>query len=141
MPRRIPPIPAVVLDAAVRDFDAKVQNFTKKIVPERLLTFYTRLSLEVLRNVVFLTPVDTGRARGNWQLTVGSPAEGQRDDFKNRDAVSEAAAVLGNLKGLDVVWVSNNVPYIVYLERGSSQQAPAGMVAVTLATIGAAFEG
>jgi hypothetical protein len=139
MPRRGPPISAGVLDAAIADFNAKVRNFARKVVPEQTLTFYTRLGLEVLRNVVFLTPVDTGRARGNWQLTIGSPAIGQRDDFKSRDVVSEGAAVLGNMKGLEVVWISNNVPYIGLLERGSSRQAPAGMVAVTLATIGQTF--
>ena len=28
---------------------------------------------EVFSNIIQMTPVDTGRARGNWQCTIGAP--------------------------------------------------------------------
>ena len=35
--------------------------------------------LELFGSVIKDTPVDTGRARGNWQTTIGTPANGQTD--------------------------------------------------------------
>jgi hypothetical protein len=120
----------------VQDFNAKVRRFANRLVPELVGVFYRRISLEILRGVVFLTPVDTGRARGNWQLTLVDPANGERSDWDKRDPVREGAALLAAMKELQVVWVSNNVSYIRYLEQGSSDQSPAGMLAVTMNAIG-----
>ncbi len=35
----------------------------------------------------------------------------------------------------DTIWISNNLPYIVKLEEGHSQQAPQGMVALSIAEV------
>ncbi len=44
-------------------------------------------------------------------------------------------AGLKNLKDLgafQIVYIANNVNYIIYLEDGTSKQAPEGMVAITM---------
>lgn len=66
------------------------------------------------------TPVDTGFARANWYGGIG--AEG------TLDASGTAAAA----KAGAVIVIVNNAPYIGALEDGWSQQAPEGMVKVTL---------
>ncbi|URA07002.1 virion structural protein [Xanthomonas phage Elanor] len=75
------------------------------------------------------TPVDTGRLRGNWQTTINSPATAAigRNDPSGGAAMAEAVANLGSL--VDVVWFSNNLPYVQTIEYdGHSRQAPEGMV-------------
>jgi hypothetical protein len=80
------------------------------------------------------TPVDTGWARANWIPNIGSPVKKPRG---SRDAVGRAsssqergvATVLATYtisKGK--VYISNPVPYIVFLNEGTSKQAPAGFV-------------
>lgn len=80
------------------------------------------------------TPVDTGWARNNWAIQVGSP---RTDPIGSRERASEARGVQEQSKasifGYQVesqtqVFITNNVPYITRLNQGSSQQAPAGFV-------------
>ena len=57
-------------------FAAEVKQFTDKT--ERLLRVIPRkIALELLRRLIMRTPVDSGRARGNWQASVGTPATGE----------------------------------------------------------------
>ena len=96
-----------------------------------------KIALQALSGVVNRTPVDTGRARGNWQTTVGQPALGQVDgtDKDGSPTIEDGLSALVNLEPFDQVWITNNVPYIEALENGHSDQAPAGMLAVTVASI------
>lgn len=88
---------------------------------------------EVFSNIIQMTPVDTGRARGNWQCTIGSPFVGEDAS----GSVMKAQIVIPRRAG-SVVYLTNNVPYIGKLEYdGHSRQAPAGMVRVSVAL----FEG
>lgn len=80
--------------------------------------------VECLRQLTISTPVDTGRARWGWFVTVGSPSteippEGQYSipDVTSRANVSVSADV--------AAYIANNVPYIVELNDGSSKQQPA----------------
>jgi len=85
--------------------------------------------LELFKLVIYATPVDSGRLRGNWQTTVNTPAtaEIERTDSNGGLALAEAMANLGGL--LDVVWFTNNLPYAERIEYdGWSRQAPEGMV-------------
>lgn len=92
------------------------------------------ICLDLLSGIVMKTPVDTGRARGNWQASIGSPrmtqlettdANGDVTIAAGQDAVSQAP---GN-----VFWITNNLPYIMRLEyEGWSNQAPRGMARLTI---------
>lgn len=85
--------------------------------------------LEIGERVIARSPVDTGAFRGNWNY-----------GLETRDAFFNAARVgkeLNNLEELPqkaagfVHYVSNHAPYGPALERGHSQQAPQGVVALT----------
>lgn len=80
-------------------------------------------------NVITATPVDQGTAKGNWQAGVGSPVTGVLDvqDPSGQATIAKAAEAIPEKAG-NVVYLSNNLPYIKKLEYGHSQQAPAGMV-------------
>ena len=95
-------------------------------------------------SIVKKTPVDTGRARGNWNITVGHddtlPKENTVPQFKSVEEVPK-------VEGDETIYISNNLPYITKLEYGGypnppkkgsgktingySKQAPEGMVGVT----------
>jgi hypothetical protein len=90
-----------------------------------------KISLDVTANLIESTPRDTGWAANNWIPAIGSPVE---EPAGSRDAVSGAAqsagqaALLGYRIELGRVFIANNVPYILPLNDGHSQQAPAGFI-------------
>lgn len=92
-----------------------------------------KVAADMFGRVVLRTPVDTGRARGNWQITFNVPAEGtsQQVDPTGRGAISEITAKAAQWKD-GAIWLTNNLPYIERLEYGWSKQAPAGMARVTV---------
>jgi hypothetical protein len=114
----------------LRRFGEKVNGNASRVV--------RGVALELLRGVVMDTPVDTGRARANWQTTVGSPALGDYD-YKGgpgaaaNEAISDGTQTIQAVEGDAAIFLTNNLPYIVLLEEGHSQQAPAGMVRKNIA--------
>ena len=126
------------LDRSLQQFNDAVDEFSKKI-PDRLVELQQKIGLEALRRIVYKTPVDTGRARGNWQVTIDKPAVGVLVPAI-ADPVGQGGLMLADLPPFTTVWITNNVPYIKYLEDGSSKQAPQGMVSVTLGELKAMFE-
>lgn len=108
--------------------------------------FKRMLALVALAKVVEKSPVDTGRFRGNWQVTTGHPATGEvgsADDAWDQSPPGSAAGTamaahqgqIGGLQPGDSIYLTNNVPYAGALEYGHSQQAAQGMVAVTVAEL------
>ena len=53
-------------------------------------------------------------------------------DAQGQSTIDKGLAILTGLPAFSVVWLSNNLDYILFLEEGSSRQAPQGMVAVTV---------
>jgi len=90
---------------------------------------------EVLRGVVLKTPVDTGRARGNWQVSVTSPPSTELNavDRSGGGTIAEGLSKMSEQRGGNAIWIVNNLPYIEALESGHSRQAgPGVMVAATI---------
>ncbi|RON86754.1 hypothetical protein [Pseudomonas fluorescens] len=76
-----------------------------------------------------------GRFRGNWQFSIGTPAEGELDQVDPAGGVTLAKLRLQveHLTIGQTAYIVNNLPYAVPLEYGHSKQAPGGMVRITLA--------
>lgn len=77
---------------------------------QRLESAMRKVILDTHQSVVFMTPVDTGRARAGWSST----------------------NAVGSFRIGATFTVSNPVVYIEALENGHSTQAPHGMVAVSI---------
>jgi hypothetical protein len=127
------------------------------------------ITLALFSGIIKATPVDAGgdiaghvggRARGNWQTSVGTPATGTVDslDASGANAIGQISANMGGAG--KVTWLTNNLPYIAVLEfglypnppkhgtrlkgggyeirsiGGYSRQAPAGMIRINMARIG-----
>ena len=93
------------------------------------------IKLELFSSVIKDTPVDTGRARGNWQTSVSAP---KTNTIERRGEAGSLNEMRNNLGGLDsTTYLTNNLPYIEALEHGHSIQArsPDGMVRKNIARI------
>lgn len=98
-------------------------------------------------SIVKKTPVDTGRARANWNISVGNVDTSTTKETLKTDLKYGESSI--NSNGDESIFISNNLPYITTLEYGGypnppksksgktengySKQAPEGMVGVTLA--------
>ena len=91
--------------------------------------------IEIGTSVIRLSPVDTGRFKGNWQFTVGAPSNQSIDTFDKagHGTIATLVAEVSKLEAGQVAYIVNNLVYGVPLEYGHSDQAPAGMVQITLA--------
>lgn len=75
-----------------------------------------------------------GRFRGNWQLSLGSPAATVLDRIDKDGAATIAAHgdAMRAAKAGDVIYLVNNLAYAKRIEEGWSGQAPIGVVARTV---------
>lgn len=83
------------------------------------------------------TPVDTGWARANWVPSIGAPvtgtagtrAQAEAGQLSGGSAAGVAKVVTGySHLGQGAIYITNNVPYILTLDGGSSKQAPKGFI-------------
>lgn len=91
------------------------------------------------------TPVDTGFARNSWTVGINDPNVARqaaaRQDAEDADvevnSLDEAQLRILGAKATngDVVYLVSNAVYMRALEFGHSQQAPNGMVRLTMANI------
>lgn len=96
-----------------------------------------KLALDIVANLVRApneggTPVKTGWARANWIPKIGTPVtrpSGSPTSVSGaaqQTGVAEIAATYHFKKG--AIYISNNVPYILKLNEGSSKQAAKGFI-------------
>jgi hypothetical protein len=108
---------------------------------DNLKTVVRVIALEALKRVVMRTPVLSGRARGNWGVSIGNSPSFQVDtsvDKSGTVTISKGESVIATYEQVDgfpVISLLNNLPYINRLENGYSKQSPAGMVAITVAEL------
>lgn len=100
-----------------------------------------RLELRAWQALTSANPVDTGFSRSSWTPTIGSAIEGAKMRPTERGAAISAASTslaataaaareIASSYTLPQgrVFITNPVPYIVFLNEGSSSQAPAKFV-------------
>lgn len=85
------------------------------------------ITLELFSSVIKDTPVDTGRARGNWQTSLGAPKDGEVSRNGDGPALAEVASETAKFGMGKVIFLANGLPYILRLEYGWSKQQPGGM--------------
>ena len=118
-------------------FVREVDIFSSKLVPAEVRRFTANTALAVLNGVVMTTRVKTGRARGNWQLGIGSNPSGEtgRTDKEGAATLLDGAAKLKTLLPFVPVFITNNVPYILILNDKLGDK----MIERTLAQVRVAF--
>lgn len=130
----------------VESFNQALRDFARKHLPAQVAVMERKVCLEGLRRLVEKTPVDTGRARGGWQVGIAEHPRGQTDRLDDTVSADESptvaagSAVIAEIKMPVKCIIANNVEYIEALENGHSQQAPNGMLGLTVQELGTMFK-
>lgn len=91
--------------------------------------------IELGGSLIRMSPVDTGRFRGNWQFSVDTPASGTLDEADPSGSAATARLIGDSIAfhAGESAFIVNNLPYAIPLEFGHSDQSPGGMVRITVA--------
>lgn len=118
-----------------KEFELELKKFVEKIVPDQVVIFHKKITMELLRSIALKNPVDTGFSRGNWQAGLSTNEETIADPITGVESVVQRELPkIESLKAYAVTYLFNNAHYIVFLENGHSQQAPEGFVAISVAS-------
>ena len=139
------------------DFGGQLQSFADR-VGIKFDKVVRKVVIDMTRELVMATPVDTGMARSAWFWgmsrvttvpsmdvskvvkqkrfeTIGGKKVYYRDSNASRnggESIARSLEFASGLKAGGVFYITNNLPYIMRLEYGSSSQAPGGMARKTV---------
>lgn len=106
-------------------------------VERNAVTVVKEVAKAIAPVLVYATPVDTSRARVNWQAGIGTipsdvlfpqPSKPPSADYGGQVAVAAIIATANQYAGGSYLAIANNAPYIQRLNRGWSSQAPSAFV-------------
>ena len=134
---------------------AELGDFSKRIavlaasLEEGVHRTVRKAALAADQAIVLATPVDTGRARANWVVSINAPAAGEQPTPASPAAGAaqalgqgqEEIGRYGTSSSHSAIHITNNLPYIGRLNAGSSAQAPAGFVEEAVQAAVAAVRG
>lgn len=111
------------------------------VVEEQLSQRVRVIAIAMLNEIVLRSPVDTGRFRGNNIVSVGAPvyASTLSVDPAGAETIQNGVRAVTGLEPYTQVFIQNNLPYAGPLEDGHSQQAPAGIYAVSFNGVAEAY--
>lgn len=101
-----------------------IHNFAK-ITEDKIEQIFRLSAIQLFKSVILKTPVDTGRARSNWQTEIGKFSKGEIDHIKNNEAL--IADMINKVNEGTIAqgyFLANNLPYIQKLEYGGYPLAP-----------------
>jgi len=111
-----------------RGFDADLRQWANTVPDQVILQHTQRLAVLALRSLVKSTPVDTGRARGAWLVSLTSPT-GQQTKAKSKEGegtIVKGQAKIHGARPYQIIWIFNNTSYIRILDEGGFVPANPG---------------
>jgi len=134
-----------------QEFNRHVADFMRKSTLPAAIVI-KKFAFDLLAKIIKHTPVDTGRARGGWlpamerlagdtgkvaviNISGGSKNFDQQavEEGKTEgDFIDNTNNMFGREQWVEII---NGVEYVIYLEYGHSQQAPYGMVRLSMREI------
>lgn len=98
-----------------------------------VMLYRKRVALDVFSRVILDTPVLSGRARGNWFASLDIPDEHVDLNLFDKSGATTVQNMIrvvnaASSEPFGIIWLTNNLPYILRLENGWSKKAPQGMV-------------
>lgn len=120
---------------SIRQFEANIDKWIDA-AGDGLVDCVEIFAGKVQTAIVKGSPVDTGRFRGNWQVTANKPplhALNQYDKDGSKTIAEGKRAIHAIMRGggaVRSIHFSNMLIYANALEYGHSKQAPAGVVGI-----------
>lgn len=106
---------------------------------DEVLEEIRKFAMKVDRGVVMRTPVDVGRLRANWQVSLNQPIKTSTEDLDRSGGptIAKALSVISRIdKTTSTVHITNNLVYAIPIENGHGvHNNPGVMVAATLAIL------
>lgn len=117
----------------VQEVNESIRLATTEAPKETTRRVHRAIALESLRRIMQKTPVDTGRLRGNWQVTTGQIAGGVVDVTPQETtytgspppialvgsaAFAQGEAEIAKTPAFSETFISNNLPYAAIVEFG-----------------------
>lgn len=102
---------------------------------QKLLKVAQNSLMRVGGSIVAKSPVDSGRFKNNWLAAYGAADTSTTEsiDKSGSQAIGRLDAKLNGLAAGQVFYFTNSLPYAERLEYGWSEQAPSGMVRLSVA--------
>lgn len=119
---------------------AKWTRHAAQVTENNVAQVVRKCALVIDGAVVLATPVDTGRARSNWVVSLDQPVTTTREPYRpgkarstegenSRAALAQGQMAIARYTPQNrEIFITNNLPYIGRLNNGYSGQAPAGFV-------------
>jgi hypothetical protein len=91
------------------NFGREIAKYAQR-TGKRIEQVVRAVAVQTLSGIVKDTPVDTGRLRGNWQTSAGTPIYTQidREDKNGATVIKE---IVDNVNPRGVTYMTNNLPY------------------------------
>ncbi|QDU78980.1 hypothetical protein Pla110_06840 [Polystyrenella longa] len=113
-----------------------IEQYRRKQIPEQRRELAEDVARETLRETVEFNPVETGRTRAAWLVSLlrlggESPvgwSSGRGDSFALQEGRAAGSLQEVESKNRSELRVRNGVEYINYLEYGTRNRTPAAMV-------------
>lgn len=125
---------AQAFNAILDDFKVDIKTASEQMV--------RRVAFAVDKAVVMASPVDTGRFRANWQITVNVAATGTVEHVpgvagsttaaNTQKALDQIGPVMKDYRLGQPIYIVNNLVYGPRLNDGHSKQAPANFVQMAI---------
>lgn len=129
------------------DFSLAFQNITTKSI-KKTENVIKKTVFDLTSSIIQGSPTDTGRFRGNWQVSFDTPTDNKLSnlDKSGNVTISKIGTQINSNKVPLVYWINNNLPYGNSLEyglypknsktgktiNGFSVQAPMGFVRINV---------
>lgn len=123
--------------ASLGGFANRMRNVRVPQLREGRLRIKRTVAAQVTTTVVNNTPILSGRARANWNIGFNRPNYTVTDPLYQSDQVawqlklSTSLIAISRASENDSIYISNALPYIGFLNRGGSQQAPRDFVLIS----------
>lgn len=118
-------MPSANFKNGVEELNKRLRKLAEVMPARAVTTVQKKIAIDVFAGCIKRTPVDTGRARGGWQITIDAPTprkstqpeEGKVGDAGGR-TFDAGLLELGKLAPFKIVFITNPVEYVMVLDLG-----------------------
>ena len=119
-----------------RQFSSDLSRFADKVKVD-MGQFRRRVTLGLKEKIERRSPVRTGRLRSSWAVSDSRPS----DFVPSQTSTSGVGPVTATFsRPFDQSFITSNLTYTIAIEFGGSDQAPQGMVRISMAEVEAELE-